>query len=502
MSSEFVQFSHITKCFAGVTALSDVSLSIARGECHGLMGENGAGKSTLGKILAGIHRADEGEILIDGVRQDFSSPADAIKAGVGMVYQELAFCPDLTVAENLCMGQYPRRMRLFLNRAEMKRRARALLRQIGVWIDVNQPMRALSTAQEQLVQIASAVGTDAKILVFDEPTSSLSEPEAQELFKLIQSLKMRGVTMIYVSHRMPELFHLCDRISVLRDGKFVGTVDRDKADQDTIVRMMIGRSVSDYFPQHLSGKTGETILRVSGLSSPGNFQDISFDVHAGEIVGFAGLVGAGRSEVAKAIFGLDQSARGEVEINGKRLSLGSVQEAMNRGIGFLPEDRKRQGLVLMMSGRANVSLAMLDRLSRLGILGRSAERKIATEYFRKLSVKAPSIEMPVAGMSGGNQQKVAISKWLARGAKLLIVDEPTRGVDVGAKAAIHQLIDDLARQGVGIMLISSELPEVLNLSTRIIVMRGGRIVGQVLREQATQETVLRLMAGVKKSQVA
>ncbi|HEY1628449.1 MAG TPA: sugar ABC transporter ATP-binding protein [Tepidisphaeraceae bacterium] len=500
MSSEFVQFSHITKRFAGVIALSDVSLSIIRGECHGLMGENGAGKSTLGKILAGIHRPDEGEILIDGARQEISSPADALRAGVGMVHQELAFCPDLSVAENLCMGQYPRRMRMFINRAEMNRRARALLRQIGVWIDVTQPMRALSTAQEQLVQIASAVGTDAKILVFDEPTSSLSEPEAQELFKLIQSLKERGVTMIYVSHRMPELFHLCDRISVLRDGKFVGTVDRDKADQDTIVRMMIGRSVGDYFPQHLSSKPGETILRVSGLSSPGNFQDISFEVHAGEIVGFAGLVGAGRSEVAKAIFGLDHSARGEVHINGEKLSLGSVQEAMNRGVGFLPEDRKRQGLVLMMSGRANVSLAMLDRLSRLGILGRSAERKIARDFFQKLNVKAPSIEMPVAGMSGGNQQKVAISKWLARGAKLLIVDEPTRGVDVGAKAAIHQLIDDLARQGVGIMLISSELPEVLNLSTRIIVMRGGRIVGQVPRADATQETVLRLMAGVKQSQ--
>jgi ABC-type sugar transport system ATPase subunit len=495
----FVQFSHITKRFAGVTALSDVSLSITRGECHGLMGENGAGKSTLGKILAGIHRPDEGEILIDDVRQEFSSPADALRAGVGMVHQELAFCPDLSVAENLCMGQYPRRMRLLVNRAEMNRRARALLRQIGVWIDVTQPMRALSTAQEQLVQIASAVGTDAKILVFDEPTSSLSEPEAQELFKLIQSLKARGVTMIYVSHRMPELFHLCDRISVLRDGKFVGTVDRAAADQDTIVRMMIGHSLDDYFPQHLSEKRGEVILRVSELSSPGNFQDISFDVHAGEIVGFAGLVGAGRSEVAKAIFGLDSAARGKVEINGQRLPLGSVQQAMDRGIGFLPEDRKRQGLVLMMSGRANVSLAMLDRLSRLGILGRSAERKIAREYFQKLNVKAPSIEMPVAGMSGGNQQKVAISKWLARGAKLLIVDEPTRGVDVGAKAAIHRLIDELARQGVGIMLISSELPEVLNLSTRIIVMRGGRIVGKVSRDQATQETVLRLMAGVKET---
>ncbi|HMB96393.1 MAG TPA: sugar ABC transporter ATP-binding protein, partial [Tepidisphaeraceae bacterium] len=352
----FIEFSHITKRFAGVTALNDVSLSIARGECHGLMGENGAGKSTLGKILAGIYRADEGQISIDGVPQDFSAPADALRAGVGMVYQELAFCPDLTVAENLCMGQYPRRMGLFVDRAEMKRRAEKLLKQIGVELDVMQTMRALSTAQEQLVQIASAVGIDAKILVFDEPTSSLSEPEAQQLFTLIESLRARGVTMIYVSHRMPELFRLCDRISVLRDGKYVGTLDRAEADQDKIVRMMIGRSVENYFPQHLSGKVGKTILRVKNLWSPGIFEDVSFEIRAGEIVGFAGLVGAGRSEIAKAIFGLDSSAHGEVEINDEQLQLRSVKDALRRGVGFFPEDRKRQGLVLIMSGRANTSM--------------------------------------------------------------------------------------------------------------------------------------------------
>jgi ABC-type sugar transport system ATPase subunit len=413
-----------------------------------------------------------------------------------MVHQELAFCPDLTVAENLCMGQYPRRLGFMVDRAEMSRRATKLLHQIGVDLDVNQPMRALSTAQEQLVQIASAVGTNARILVFDEPTSSLSEPEAQQLFKLIESLRSRGVTMIYVSHRMPELFRLCDKISVLRDGKYVGTVTRADATQDKIVQMMIGRSIEDYFPQHLSSTPGKTLLKVSRLSSPGIFQDVSFEVRAGEIVGFAGLVGAGRSEIAKAIFGLDKNADGSVELEGKPLSLGDIREAKRRGIGFLPEDRKRQGLVLMMSCRANSSMAMLDRLSRMGLLAHRSERTIADEYFRKLNVRAPSIETPVQGLSGGNQQKVAISKWLARGAKLLIVDEPTRGVDVGAKAAIHKLIDDLARQGVGIMLISSELPEVINLSTRILVMRNGRLVGEIAREKATQENVLRLMAGV------
>ncbi len=500
MSSDFIQFSSITKRVAGVTALDGVSLSIARGECHGLMGENGAGKSTLGKILAGIHRADEGQILIDGVPQRFHSPADALRAGVGMVHQELAFCPDLSVAENLCMGQYPRRLGMLVNRAEMSRRARKLLSEIGVRIDVEQPMRSLSTAQEQLVQIAAAVGINAKILVFDEPTSSLAEPDAQRLFQLIDALKARGVTMIYVSHRMPELFRLCDRISVLRDGKYVGTVDREHATQDAIVRMMIGRSVADYFPQHLSAAPGKTILKVRGLTSPGIFEEVSFEIRAGEIVGFAGLVGAGRSEVAKAIFGLDASARGHVELEGEPLKLGSVRQSMRRGIGLLPEDRKRQGLVLMMSCRTNLSMAMLDRVSFMGLLNGRRERNIAEDFFEKLRVRAPSIETPVSGLSGGNQQKIAISKWLARGAKLLIVDEPTRGVDVGAKAAIHQLIDDLARQGVAIMLISSELPEVVNLSRRILVMRNGRLVGEIPREKATQESVLRLMAGVDGSE--
>jgi ABC-type sugar transport system ATPase subunit len=492
----FIHFDSITKRFAGVTALNDVSLSIKRGECHGLMGENGAGKSTLGKVLAGIHRPDGGKIIIDGAEVTLHSPSDALKQGIGMVHQELAFCPDLTVAENLCMGQYPRRWRIMVNRTEMARRARHLLRQIGVTLDVTQPMRALSTAQEQLVQIASAVGTNARILVFDEPTSSLSEPESIQLFKLIDTLKSRGVTMIYVSHRMPELFRLCDRISVLRDGKYVGTVDRAEATQDMIVQMMIGRSIEEYFPQHLSRTPGKTLLKVTNLTSPGLFRDVSFEIRAGEIVGFAGLVGAGRSEIAKAIFGLDPNARGSVELEGEPLALGDIRQAKRRGIGFLPEDRKRQGLVLMMSCRANSSMAMLDRLTRMGLMAHRRERSIAAEYFRKLSVRAPSIDTPVQGLSGGNQQKVAISKWLARGAKLLMVDEPTRGVDVGAKAAIHKLIDDLARQGVGIMLISSELPEVLNLSTRILVMRGGRLVGEIPRDKATQENVLRLMAGV------
>ena len=497
MAESFIQFQAITKTFGGVTALKDVTLGIGRGECHGLMGENGAGKSTLGKVLAGIHRPEGGEMRIGGTRHQFHSPKDAMRAGVAMVHQELAFCPDLSVAENLSLGRYPRRFGVLLDRAEMAQCAEKLLGAIGVQLDVWQNMRELSTAQEQLVQIAAAVGTNPQILVFDEPTSSLAEPDAQNLFTLIEELKTRGITMIYVSHRMPELFRLCDKISVLRDGEYVGTLGRGEMTQDAVVQLMIGRSVAEYFPHHLAGEAGKTVLRVRGLNSPGRFQDVNFEVKAGEIVGFAGLVGAGRSEVAKAIFGLDARATGEVEVDGKPLKPGSVKTSLRAGVGLVPEDRKRQGCVLGMPCQANISLAILDRLRRFGLLDRKKERQVATQYFDQLRVKAASLEAPVNSLSGGNQQKVVLAKWLARGGRLLIVDEPTRGVDVGAKAAIHGLIDELAQRGLAVILISSELPEVINLSTRVLVMREGRLVGELPRDQVSQESILRLMAGAE-----
>jgi ABC-type sugar transport system ATPase subunit len=491
-----IAFESITKRFGGVTALDGVSFSIERGECHALMGENGAGKSTLGKILAGIHRPDAGQVRLDGQPLLLHSPRDAVRAGIGMVHQELAFCPDLTVAENLCLGQYPRRARWFTDRRAMQQRARQLLKEIGVEMDVTRPMRALTTGQEQLVQIAAAVATGARILVFDEPTSSLSEAESRHLFDRIAQLKARGVTMIYVSHRLPEVLQLCDRISVLRDGRYVGTLPRAEATQDKIVHMMIGRSLAEYFPHHLGAAPGPVKLRVRHLRSPGKFEDISFDVRAGEIVGFAGLVGSGRSELARAIFGLDPHVTGAVEIEGQPLRPGHVRAAMRLGLGLVPEDRKRQGLVLMMSCRRNFSLVILDRLRRWGLLNHRQEAAEASQLFSRLRVKTASLEAPVSSLSGGNQQKVVIAKWLARKPDVLIVDEPTRGVDVGAKAEIHALIDELAAQGAAVLLISSELPEVINLSTRILVMRGGRQVGELSREQATQETVMRLMAGI------
>jgi len=491
----FIEFRSVTKVFGGVTALCDVTLNIGQGECHGLMGENGAGKSTLGKALAGIHRPDSGEIRIAGERPDLSNPRNAISAGVAMVHQELAFCPDLSVAENLCMGHYPRRLGLALDQKEMYRRAGNLLSRIGVDLDVRMLMRDLSTAQEQLVQIAAALGTNPRILIFDEPTSSLSEPEARRLFELIESLKAGGLTMIYVSHRMPELFRLCDKISVLRDGGYVGTLEKAEMTHDAVVQMMIGRPVQEFFGDAAHGNPGKTVLSVKNLSSRNVFRDISFEIKAGEVVGFAGLVGAGRSEVAKAIFGLDADATGTARIDGKDLKLGSVKNSLMAGVGLVPEDRKRQGCVLGMSCRENVSMAILDRLGRAGFLDQKHEKTITADYIGQLRVKTASMDAPVNSLSGGNQQKIVIAKWLARGGRLLIVDEPTRGVDIGAKAAIHALLDELAGNGLAIMLISSELPEILNLSHRIIVMREGRLAGELAKSDATQEAVLRLMAG-------
>jgi ABC-type sugar transport system ATPase subunit len=496
----FIEFRGVTKNFGGVRALRDVSLSVERGECHGLMGENGAGKSTLGKVLAGIHRPDEGAVYIDGEKHVFGSPRDAMNAGVAMVHQELAFCPELTVAENLSMGRYPRKWGVAVDWASMAQRAKNLLGAIGVYhLDVQRTMGELSTAQEQLVQIAAAAGINPRAIIFDEPTSSLGEADAQNLFRLIERLKTSGVTTIYVSHRLPELFRLCNRISVLRDGQYAGTLKEGEMTQEKVVHMMIGRNVEDYLPHcgtAPAAGNSQPVLRVRGLSSPGRFRGVDFEIKAGEIVGFAGLVGAGRSEVAKAIFGLDPGARGEVEIDGQPLPLGSVRASMRAGIGLVPEDRKRQGCVLGMACRANISLAMLERLQHAGMLDTAREAKIAQESFARLHVKAASLDAPVSSLSGGNQQKIVLAKWLARGGRLLIVDEPTRGVDVGAKAAIHALLDQLSQKGLAVMLISSELPEVVGLSTRVLVMRDGRLAGELPRAQATQDAVLRLMAGV------
>ncbi len=491
----FLEFSGITKRFPGVLALDGVSFSVERGTCHALIGENGAGKSTLGKILAGVHMADSGELKINGRIIQPTNPLVARELGIAMVHQELAFCPNLSVAENLCLGDLPRRAG-FVNHPELRARARAMLATIGADIDPDTIIGTLSTGREQLVQIAAAVGTGAKVIVMDEPSSSLSATETAELFRLVRELKARGITLIYVSHRIEELFAICDNITVLRDGHHVVTESIASTTPHRVVTQMIGRELLIATPHHLTRPLGDECLRVTALNSPRKFSNINLSVRAGEIVGIAGIVGAGRSEVVEAIFGLDPAATGSLAVKGKSLPLGSLATALAAGVGLVPEDRKRQGLVLGLNCRENTCLAALPALTTFGWVRRAAEQTLAERYTKRLRVKAPSLETITAGLSGGNQQKIALAKWLARSCDVLLIDEPTRGVDVGAKAEIYQLLDELACEGKALLVVSSELPELIGLCRRILVMREGRIAGEVGRDDFSEATLMRLMAGV------
>ncbi|MEP6989902.1 MAG: sugar ABC transporter ATP-binding protein [bacterium] len=495
MSEPAVRFENVSKRFPGVQALSGVSLDIAEGSCHALCGENGAGKSTLGKILAGLQSPDDGTLYVFGKPVHLDTPHAAIANGIAMVHQELAFCENMSVAENLCLGDIPTRRGL-VDYDEMRRRANALLAETGTVLDVRGRLGELSIGNRQMVQIAAAVGGGARIIVFDEPTSSLSQVEAERLYALIGRLQAQGVTCIYVSHRMPEIFALCDAVSVLRDGAHVATRPTAGITEGQLVEMMIGRSLADYIPEPNALARGAEVLRAEGITVPGRFENVSLTLHAGEVVGLAGLMGAGRSEVACALFGLDPLRAGTVYFRGERVRINDPQKAIRLGIGFVPEDRKRQGLVLCESAMHNTSLPTLAYLSRFRWIRRGVERSQTGALFQKLRVRTPGLDTVVAGLSGGNQQKVVLAKWLAAKPSVLILDEPTRGVDVGAKAEIHALIGELAAQGTAILVISSELPEVLRLSERILVLRDGRLVGEIEREQATQESLLRMMAGI------
>jgi ABC-type sugar transport system ATPase subunit len=489
----FLSVHNITKYFPGVRALDDVSVDFEKATVHALMGENGAGKSTLGKIIAGIYTADQGTIRIEGEEVRPTDPLAAQKLGVAIVHQELAFCPNLSVAENLQLGSMPTRQG-FVERSRLRDRARELMHEIGVDMDVSTPVAQLTTGQEQMVQIAAAVGVNARIIIFDEPTSSLSVHESEQLFRLMRRLKAKGATLIYVSHRMEEIFQLADTVTVLRDGRHVATEPVANLSREKLIRQMVGRDVLAHRPNHLDLTPGEEILRVDNLSSMGQFENVGFSVRRSEIVGMAGLVGAGRTATAKAIFGLDKRATGKIFIKGKPMALGNVNRSMKHRIGYLPEDRKKEGLVLSMNISDNVSLPHIDTFSRFGFVDHGREIQEVERLTKRLRVKAPSIDSITAGLSGGNQQKVAIAKWLARSCDLLIVDEPTRGVDVGAKAEIYQLLDEVTCQGLAVLMISSELPELLSLSRRIIVMREGFVTGELPYEQFSQESVLNLMA--------
>jgi ABC-type sugar transport system ATPase subunit len=494
-----VRFEGVSKRFPGVRALEAVSFEVAAGSCHALCGENGAGKSTLGKILAGIYAPDGGRLLIDGSPVRFTQPRDALQAGIGMVHQELAFCENLSVAENLCLGALPARAS-FVSRRAMEARATEMLAAIDAPLDVRRPVGELTVGQQQMLQIAAAVGGGARVIVFDEPTSSLSEHEAEHLYALLGRLRARAVTCVYVSHRMPEIFRLCDTITVLRDGTHVTTLPAGELDEARLIELMIGRRLESRAPVHRAQELGAELLSVERLSSPGRFRDVSFAVRAGEVLGLAGLVGAGRSEIAQALFGLDPDATGNVRVAGAEGTqvFRSPEAAMRAGIGLVPEDRKRQGLVLGLRAIENLTLPILNQpaLSRAGWIRGARERAMAEREFARLKVRAPDVDFITAGLSGGNQQKIVLAKWLAARCRVLILDEPTRGVDVGAKAEIHAIIDRLAADGAGVLLISSELPELIGLATRILVVREGAVAGEVAHADADQATLMRLMAGV------
>lgn len=496
-----IRFEGLCKNFPGVQAVRDVSFQVQTGHCHAILGENGAGKSTLGKMLAGIYRPTRGRILIDEKPLQFYTPRHAIDAGIAIVHQELVFAPNLSVAENLCLHALPKK-RGMLDRVTMRKTAEELLELVGLEVDVTRKISTLSIAQEQLVQIAAAMGMKAKVVIFDEPTSSLTQTDVDNLFTLIRKLQAEGTTILYISHRLEEIFEICQQVTVLRDGEYIDTKPIEAVSRDDLVKMMVGREVKDH-QSSLPARPQTARLEVRKFTSPGKFSQIDMKVYAGEIVGVAGLIGAGRSEMAEAIFGLDPQVQGEILINDRVVHINSPDQAMKLGIGFVPEDRKRQGLVLPMSVRENMTLPIVYRF-RHWFLGMDikAEKKLTNEYKNRLSIQAPNGEATAESLSGGNQQKIVLAKWIAAGGKILIIDEPTRGVDVGAKQEIHQLIDELAQQGVAVLVISSDLPELLGLATRVIVLREGEKVAELSREEATAETVVRYMTGITPPQTA
>ncbi len=489
----------ITKSFAGVQALKGVSFDLRPGEVHALIGENGAGKSTLIKIITGAHRADSGQLEINGQTITHNSPAIAKHLGVAAIYQQPALFPDLSVAENLALGLEQGGLWRRVNWRERNARARELLDRIGARIDPQSQVSALTMPEQQLVEIARALGASAKILIMDEPTASLTERETDHLFKVIGELRAQGVGVIYISHRLEELFAIADRVTVLRDGEAIATRAMSEVDQAELIRLMVGRELSAVFPKR-QVEIGYYAFEVEWLSSrAAGIHDVNFHVSAGEILGLYGLVGAGRTELAQVIFGLLPSDNGEVFVrteNGlEYVEIDSPGRAVELGIAYVPEDRRKHGAILEMPIAANTTLAILDRISKLKFLDFESEKRIAVDFASKLAVKTPATYLPVGTLSGGNQQKVALARWLATKPKVLILDEPTQGIDVGAKSEIHRLMCDLAEAGMAIIMISSELPEILGMSDRIAVMCGGRIVAVMPRGEATQQKLIELALG-------
>jgi ABC-type sugar transport system ATPase subunit len=497
-----LQLSGISKSFPGVRALSDISFDVRAGEVHALLGENGAGKSTLIKIMSGVHRADTGTMTLDGKVTNFASPQEAQAAGIATIYQELLLFPELTVAENIFMGHAPKGRFGGIDWAEMRRRAVKLLADLDIHdLDPNLLVGSLSVGNRQRVEIAKALSHNARILIMDEPTAALTEHDVERLFRIVRLLRERGVGVVYISHRLEEIFLLADRVTVLRDGEFVATKPVSETDHQDLVEMMVGRRIEALFPK-LDVKRGQVVLELENVVRQPMTKGVSLKLHAGEILGIAGLVGSGRSELAEIIFGMTPADSGTIRLDGNPVAINSPSDAKHLGIAYVPEDRGRQGLVRPMPISQNVSLANLGRLSRGGFLDRGAERDLAVESVKRFQIRASGIGQIVGKLSGGNQQKVGLSKWLATEPRILIMDEPTRGIDVGAKAEIHRLMSELAQKGLAILMISSELPEVMGMSDRILVMRAGRLVAEVDRAEATQPKIAAAMMSDAPAEVA
>jgi rhamnose transport system ATP-binding protein len=481
--------SEVSKSFGSVAALRDVSLELRAGEVHALAGENGAGKSTLVKLLAGVHRPDTGSVLLDGTPVTFGGPADARDSGVAVIYQEPTLFPDLSVAENIVMGRQPTAGLGRIDRKAIAVNTAALFTRLGVDLRPDEPARGLSIADQQIVEIAKALSFDARVVIMDEPTAALTGSEVARLFGVVETLRGHGVAVLFISHRLAEIFRICQRVTTLRDGKLIATEDVAGLTEDDLVRRMVGRTLDELYPKQ-DTVPGEIALAVHRLTREGVFTDISFDVRHGEIVGLAGLVGAGRSEVARAIFGIDRWDAGSVTVEGRKLPAASPTAAMSAGVALVPEDRRAQGLVMDMSIERNIGLAGLRTLSRAGLMRAGAERSRAADWAIRMQVKFGRLTDLVNTLSGGNQQKVVLAKWLATKPKVLIVDEPTRGIDVGTKAEVHRLLSSLAADGMAVLMISSDLPEILGMADRVLVMHEGRLTAEISRADATEESIM------------
>ena len=493
--SPIVEMKHITMVFPGVKALDDAHFSLEPGEVHVLLGENGAGKSTLMKVLSGIYRRTSGIVRVDGEEVDFSGTREAIDAGISIVHQELNLVPYLTVAENIFIGREPVN-RGVINWGKLFSDASKILSELKVNIDARAFVRDLSVAQQQMVEIAKCVSQNSKVIIFDEPTSSLTNREIESLFSIIRDLKERGVGIVYISHRFDEIKQIGDRATIMRDGCYIATVSVSDTSVEKMISMMVGRELTSMYPKSVV-PLGEVVLEVNDLSTENLLKSCTFNVRRGEIVAFSGLMGAGRTELARAIIGADKKTSGEIKLHGKQLNIRMPQDAVKFGIGLLPEDRKHDGLILGMSVGNNITLANLKKTTKWCFLNTKVENEYGNKYIQAMGIKTPSLKQRVKYLSGGNQQKVVIGKWLMTDCEVLIFDEPTRGIDIGAKAEIYRIMCELAKRGLAIIMISSELPEVLSMCDRVIVMREGEIVGEIDRQNATQEKIMRLATGGK-----